>query len=354
MNAAIVGLPQSGKSTIFSAVTGTTADPYAPPEPRHAVVQVPDARLCHLATLYKPKKLIYATIDFMDIPGCSLDNAKGREEWRRLLPVVRQADLLVVVVRDFENASVPAYGNRVDARADFAAVWDEIIFADLETVTTRVEKIEAQLKKPTKTHDVEKRQLVLLQRCREALESNAPLSTAIHTEDERRLVSSFAFLTEKPMVCVRNVSDDQAATAEAMEVEHIYGGLALSASIEAEIAMLEPEDRTEFLEDLGLKEPAHDRLIELCYASGGMISFITVGSDEVRGWTLAKGATAVEAAGKIHTDFARGFIRAETVAYDDFIAHTDMKGAKAAGKVRKEGKSYIVQDGDIMNILSSA
>lgn len=354
MKAALIGLPQSGKSTAFCVVTGVAVDPYAPPEPRHAVVHVPDARLAYVAELYQPKKVTEATIEFVDIPGCSLDDAKGQEEWRRVLPVVRQADLLVVVVRDFENASVPAYRGRIDARADFVAVWDEIIFADLDTVTTRVERIEAQLKKPTKTHDAEKRELALLHRCRDALESGLPLSTVNHSEEERRQVSSFAFLTEKPLVCVRNVSDDQAATADALEVAHVSGGIALSASIEAEIAMLDPEDRPAFLADFGLKAPARDRLINLCYTACGLISFITTGSEEVRAWTLSKGATALEAAGKVHTDFARGFIRAETVAYEELVAHKDMKGVKAAGKVRKEGKSYVVQDGDVINILSSA
>ncbi len=325
MKAAIIGLPQSGKSTVFCVITGAAVDPHAPPEPRNAVVHVPDSRLPYVAELYRPKKVTEATVEFVDVPGCSLDDVKGQEEWRRVLPVVRQADLLVVVVRDFESASVPAYRNRVDARADFAAVWDEIIFADLDTVTTRVERIEAQLKKPTKTHDLEKRELALLERCREALESGLPLSTVIHTEDERRQVSSFAFLTEKRLVCVRNVSDDQAATAEALEIAHVNGGIALSSSIEAEIAMLDPEDRPAFLADFGLEAPSQDRLIKLCYTACGMISFITVGSEEVRAWALAEGGTALDAAGKVHTDFARGFIRAETVAYDDLVAHTDDK-----------------------------
>jgi hypothetical protein len=242
----------------------------------------------------------------------------------------------------------------VDGRGDFEAVWDEIIFADLDAVTTRVERIEAQLKKPTKTHDTEKRELALLERCREALESGLPLSSVVNADEDRRQVSSFAFLTEKPLICVRNVSDELAPTAEALAIDHVTGGVALSASIEAEIAMLDPDDRPSFLADFGLATPAHDRLVELCYKACGLISFITVGADEVRAWTVSKGANAVEAAGKIHTDIARGFIRAETVAYDDLVAHQDMKGARAAGKVRKEGKSYIVQDGDIINILSSA
>ena len=352
MKAAIIGLPKSGKSTVFTTVTGMAVDPYAPPEPRHAIVHVPDSRLAYLADLCHPKKIVEATIEFIDVPGCSIDDSKGQEEWRRLLPMVRQADLLVVVVRDFDNASVPAYRDRIDPLADFAAVWDEIIFADLDTVTTRVERIEAALKKPTRTHDEEKHELALLTRCREALESEAPLSTVITTEDERRQVGGFGFLTEKPLVCIRNVADDQANAAEALDLDHVAASLALAGSIEAEIALLEPEDRPAFLADLGLEAPARDRLIQTCYRACGMISFLTMGPEEAHAWTVRAGTTAVEAAAKVHTDFGRGFIRAETVAFEDLVAHKDMKGAKAAGKVRKEGKSYVVQDGDVLFILA--
>lgn len=353
MKAAIIGLPKSGKSTVFAAVTGVEADPYAAPEPRQAVVRVPDARLTFLAELYKPKKFTEATLDMVDVPGCSLDDAHGQEEWRRVLPTVRQADILVVVVRDFVNDTVPAYRDRVDARADFDAVWDEIIFADLDTVTTRIERLESALKKPTKTHDKEKRELALLTRCGEALESGTPLSSVMSSAEDKQLLSGFAFLTEKPLVCVRNVGDDQAAGAEPLAVDHVAASIALSASIEAEIAMLDPNDRAAFLADLGIEELARERLIQSIYGAGGLISFLTCGPEEVRAWTIRRGSTAVEAAGKVHTDLARGFIRAETVAYEDLVAHEDMKGAKAAGKVRKEGKGYIVQDGDVLLILAS-
>lgn len=353
MKVMIVGLPKSGKSTLFSAVTGIPVDPYAAPEAHHAVVQVPDHRLAYLAELIRPKKVAQATLEFWDVPGSALDDPKGVEEWRRQLPTVRLADLVVVVVRDFVDEAVPAYRDRIDAEADFSAVWEELIFADLDTVTTRVERIEKALKKPTKSHEQEKHELALLTRCREALENESPLSSVITTEEEHRLVSSFAFLTEKPLVCVRNVSDEQAADAVGLPVEHVKASIALSASIEAEIAMLDSADRPAFLADLGIEAPARDRLIHTCYAAGGLITFLTQNPEEVHAWAIRKGATAVEAAAKVHTDFARGFIRAETVAYDDLVACKDMKGAKAAGKVRKEGKSYVVQDGDILNILYS-
>jgi len=351
---ALVGPPKSGKSSLFSAVTGAPMDPYAPPEIVHAVIKVPEPRLAYLVGLYKPKKTTEATIEFVDVPGAALDDAKGRDAWRRLLPEVRQAEAIVVVVREFANASVPAYRDRVDPKSDFDATWDELMFSDLESVTTRIDRVEKALKKPTKMHEQEKRELALLTRCRDALESGKPLSAVLTNEDEKKLVASFAFLSEKPLVCVRNVDDDRAGSTEPLAVEHAVASLVLSASIEAEIAVLEPGDRQTFLEELGLREPARDRLIRSCYTACGLISFLTMGADEVRAWTIRKGATAVEAAGKIHTDLAQSFVRAETVSYDDLLAHRDLRGARAAGKVRKEGRAYVVADGDILNILATA
>ncbi|MCH8251615.1 MAG: redox-regulated ATPase YchF [Planctomycetes bacterium] len=353
MKVGFIGLPQSGKSTLFAAITGEQPDPYAQPAPRHSVVKVPDGRLDYLTELHHPKKVIEATIEFVDMPGVSMDGDKGQEEWRRLLPVIRQMDLLVAVVRDFEDPSVAAYRDRIDPKADFEAVWDELIFADLDAVTTRIERIRSALKKPTKTHENEQRELSLLERCLAALESAVPLSEVISTDEDRKAVSSFAFLTERPIVCVRNVGDDRADESAGIDVAHVKASLTLCASIEAEIAALDEADRGPFLADLGLEQPARDRLIRACYRACGLISFLTVGSDEVRAWTIRAGDTAAVAAGKIHTDLQRGFIRAETVAYDDLVAHTDMKGARAAGKVRKEGKTYVVADGDILNILAS-
>ncbi len=353
MKAAIIGLPQSGKSTVFTAASGKTVDPYAPAEVQPAVVRVPDARIDWLTEHCKPKKTILATFELSDIPGCDLSDPKGRADWRKFLPTVRQAELLVVVVRDFEDPSIPAHKNRVDAQCDFDEVWSELVFSDLEAVANRIGKLEQSLKKPSKTHDAEKNEITLLQRCQEALESEKPLADALQTEADRATLSSFGFLTEKPVVCVRNVGDDAATTAGPLKAEHAVGHVVMSASIEADIAQLDPADRPAFLADLGIESPASDRLIQTCYEALGLISFLTMGPDEVRAWTIRKGNTAQEAAGKIHTDLSRGFIRAETVAYDDLVAHGDMKGAKAAGKVRKEGKTYVVADGDIMNILAN-
>lgn len=353
MKVALIGLPQSGKSTVFTAVTGLIQEAYAARAIRHGVVKVPERRLDYLAELYNPKKIVEAQIEFMDVPGCSWDDANGRDEWRKLLPTIRQAECLIAVVRDFENPSVPAYKNRVDARADFDVIRDEFIFSDLEAVATRVDRLEATLKKPSKTQDSDKKELALLVRCHEALEGNKPLSTVLNTDEERRQLASFGFLTEMPLICVRNTSDDKKISDESWTVEHVHATVTLNGSIEADIAQLDPADRPAFLADLGIKSPASDRLIRSAYRACGLISFLTMGPDECRAWTVREGSSAVEAAGKIHSDLARGFVRAETVAYDDLVANKDMKGAKAAGKVRKEGKTYIVVDGDIMNILAS-
>jgi len=350
MKVAIIGLPYSGKSTLFAAVTSQRPDPAAMPQEHLAVVSVPDPRLAYLTSLYNPKKVTPATIEFVDVPGFSLDDAQGRQQLRKHLPTLRLSDCFVLVVRDFANPAVPAYRNRVDRAADLAELWDEFIFADLEAVTNRVDKLEKALTKPTKTHDQEKRELTVMKACQAALESGRPLSSVAHTEEESRALASFGFLTEKPAVVVYNVDEGRAASGAAETPPHFHSAVALCAETDAQISELDPADRAAFLADLGIDVPAHDLLIRQCYDAMQLISFLTMGPDEVRAWTIHKGTSAVDAAGKIHSDLARGFIRAETVAYTDLVATVDMKGAKAAGKVRQEGKTYTVQDGDILNI----
>lgn len=350
MRVALIGVPKSGKSTLFTAATGMAVDPFASPQIHRSMVKVPDPRLDYLARLYNPKKYTEAMIEFLDVPGISLADSAGLAEFRRVLPEVRLAEVLAVVVREFDRPDVPAYRNRIDPAGDFSEVWGELLFADLDSVTTRIDRLQKSLSKPGKTHDQDKHELALLQRCRTALEAEQPLSTVLQTPDERKALASFAFLTEKPLVAIRNVSEDHIAAPPRPLSPHARANLNICAAAEAEIATLAPEDRGEFLAGLGIETPARDRLIRSCYEVAGLISFLTMGPDEVRAWTIHKGATAVEAAGRIHTDLARGFIRAETVAYDDLVAHHDLKGARAAGKVRQEGKNYIVADGDILNI----
>ncbi len=350
MNCAIIGLPQSGKSTLFAAATGLAPAPGQMPQVRRAAVPVPDCRLKPLAKVFASKKITHANIEFTDFPGFSLADAHGRDQFRRYLPDIRSTDCLVVVVRAFESDEVPTYRNRVDPSADLDDVWEELVFGDLETVTHRVEKLEAGLKKPTR-HDDEKRELAVLQRCQEALENERPISTVLdEITDAAGLLSHFPFLTEKPLIVVYNVSEDRAADVDPPAPAHARAVVSLCAELEAEMARLEEADRAAFLADLGLEAPARERLIHACHDALGYITFLTAGPTEARAWSIPKGFTAVEAAGRIHTDLARGFIRAETVAFDDLLAIGDYKAAKAAGKVRQEGKTYVVQEGDVILI----
>jgi ribosome-binding ATPase len=350
MKAALIGPPSSGKSTLFWAVTGHKPPVHDAVGEHYATVAVPDERLAFLVSLCNPKKLTHATMEFVDFPGISLAEAKGQQDFRKHLPSIKLCDLLVLVARDFQNAAVPSYRNRIDPRADLTELHDELVFADLDTVTTRIERIEKALRKPTRTHDDEKRELALLHTCREALENARPLSTVVHDLEDAKMLSSFAFLTEKPAIVVYNVGDDRAAAEDPPPPEHLQAAVALCAEIEAQIADLDPADRPAFLADLGIQIPARDRLIRKCFEALGLISFLTMGPTDVRAWPIRQGTTAVEAAGSIHSDLARGFIRAETVAFSDLKAAGDMKSAKAAGKVRQEGKGYVVRDGDVMLI----
>lgn len=349
MRFALIGPPQSGKSTLFSAITGSPLDPAHAMTEQLTSVNVPDPRLDYLASIYKPKKYTPAHLEFLDLPGASLADSHGQTEFRRWMQSARKCDGIVMVVRSFASDSVATYRDRLDAKADVDELHTELIFADLEQVTSRVEKLEKSTSRPSKTHDQEVRELAMMKRVCDTLESEAPVAGAIHNEEERAMASSFGFLTLKPVLIVINVGEDQITDPPTFQHPHARATIAMSAEIEAEIAQLAPEDRAAFQEDLGLAEPAKARLIRACYEAVGLVSFLTCGPDEVRAWTIAEGTEAVAAAGKIHSDIQRGFIRAETVAFDDLKAHEDMRGAKNAGKVRLEAKHYIVKDGDIIN-----
>jgi hypothetical protein len=347
MKIAFVGPPLSGKSTLFRAMTGQESAAHGMGE-QMAVIKVPDQRVEWLNDLYKPKKKVEATINCLDVPGFSHETAQQQAEFRKTLPSLKQSDALVAVVRAFDNPSTPPYRNRVDPKADVDELLTELTFCDLETVTNRIERLEKSLKKP-KSHEHEKQELELMQRCQEVLENEQPISAAFKSEEERKMVSSFAFLTVKPLIVAVNVNDTEAAKPAPFECAQARETLALCADMEEQIMGLDPDDRRAFLDDLGVENTAKDRLIHACYEALGLISFLTVGEDEVRAWPIPAGTSAVDAAGKIHTDIARGFIRAETVAYDDLKAAGDMKSARAAGKIRLEGKNYEVKDGDIIN-----
>ncbi|MFP4104768.1 MAG: redox-regulated ATPase YchF [Phycisphaerae bacterium] len=351
MRVALIGPPQSGKSTLFAAVAeagGSHVDLSRPDQPHFAVVKVPDPRLDVLADMYNPKKVTPAELEFVDLPGFDLRDEAGRSRCREHWQTMRKCDMLVFVVRKFEDPTVPAYRERIDAEDDVDELLAEMLFADLDQVTKRIEKLETAIKKPTPKRDEQVRELELMKRLSDALENDQPISSAIQSEAEDKLLRSFAFLSQKPILVALNCGEDDAADPGP---EAVCGRkcIQLSAKIEEEIAQLPEEDRDEFMGELGIAESARDKLIRSCYENLDLISFLTVGEDECRAWTLKRGTTAVEAAGEIHSDIARGFIRAETVGYEDFKSAGDMKTVKAAGNLRLEGKSYVVHDGDIIN-----
>jgi len=347
MKTALLGLMQSGKSTIFSAISGKAIPAMGATAIEEAIVPVPDGRLDWLETLYKPKKKTHATIDVLDLPGFSFMDDHGRAAARRLIGQIRTVDMLVLVARGFESASVPAYRNSVDWKRDLAELQTELLLSDLELVTTRIEKLEKQVHKPTKTQAQDKAELAIQKKLQDAIESEQPISSVIQTDQELAVIKSLGFLTLKPMAIVVNVGEDQAG--EAVEVPGSIPGVALCAKLEHELAQLDAESRTAFMADLELTESAGEKFVQMCYSALGLISFLTVGPDEVRAWPIRNGTSAVDAAGKIHSDIQRGFIRAETMAYADLKEFGGEKEVKAAGKTRLEGKEYPVKDGDIIN-----
>jgi GTP-binding protein YchF len=351
MKAALLGLMQSGKSTIFSAISGKAIPMAGLTVIEEAIVPVPDERLLWLEKLYKPQKRVHATMDVLDLPGFSFTDEHGRTAARRLIGQIRTVDMLVLVVRAFEDPSVPPYRNSVNPKRDLAELQMELLLADLELVTTRIEKLEKQVTKPTKTQAQDKAELALQKRLQEAIEAEKPISSVVQTEDELTIIKSLGFLTLKPMAVVINVGEKD--LEKTFDLGEVMGGavpvVTMSAKLERELAQLDEESRATFMSDLGIKESAAEKFVTICYSALGLISFLTVGSDEVRAWPIRKGTIAVDAAGKVHSDIKRGFIRAETMAYDDLKTLGDEKAVKAAGKMRLEGKEYIVKDGDIIN-----
>ncbi len=348
MRVTIVGQPQSGKTAVFRAISGFSDDQIHPTDGALAAVRIPEPRLDFLETLYKPKKRTEATMEFADLPPAhDADAAKAGLD--KHLPALRQSDALLIVVRAFEADSV-ATSRPIDPQRDLSELREEMLFADLLICAGRVERLEKSLTKPTKDRETQQKELQLLRECQQALEDGRPLSTVIQTPEHDKLVRSFGFLTQKPIVVVVNVSESAVSEPAPFQDEHAAATLTLAAALEAEIAQVDEADRADFMEGYGLTALARDRVIRAGFEALGLIFFLTAGEEEVRAWPIPRGFTAQEAAGKIHSDLARGFIRAETVAFDDLVAAGDMRQAKADGKVRQEHKQYPVVDGDIMTI----
>jgi GTP-binding protein YchF len=350
LKVALIGLMQSGKSTVLSAICGKEPAPAGSTDFHEQMVAVPDDRLDWLTALYQPKKTVHATVDCMDMPGISFMDEHGRTAARRFFNQVRTVDMFVVVVRAFENPSVPAYRNSVDPARDLEELKTEMLLADLELVTTRIERLEKSVHKPTKTQAKDKAELELQLKLQDAIESEKPISSVIENDLQVDIIKPLNFLTLKPIMVVVNVGENQlgepidlGSGTEELEV------IPLCGTLESELAQLDAESRTEFMADMGLSEPASKKFVQSCYSTLGLISFLTVGKDEVRAWPIEKGTSALDAAGKIHSDIKRGFIRAETMAFGDLKELGDEKAVKAAGKMRLEGKSYTVQDGDIIS-----
>lgn len=349
MKVALVGLLQSGKSTIFSAISGKDITMTGSTAIEEAMVSVPDARLEWLTDYYKPKKTVCGTIDCLDLPGFSFGDEHGRAGARRLINQIRTVDALVLVVQAFEDSSVAAYRESVNASRDLTELKTELLLADLELVTTRIERLEKQIHKPTKTQGQDKAELALQKKLEDAIEAERPISSVIETEDERAMIKSLGFLTLKPIVVVVNVGEGQLEDDLSISAGADVPVVGLCAKLEYELSQLDDASRAEFMADLGITESAVSKFVNSCYAAVGLISFLTVGKDEVRAWPIRQGTIAVDAAGKVHTDIKRGFIRAETFAFEDMKEHGSEKALKAAGKIRLEGKEYVVKDGDVIN-----
>ena len=351
MQVALLGLMQSGKSTIFSALSGKDIPPMGSTAIEEAIVPVSDKRFCLLDELYRPKKTTHATIDVLDLPGFNFGDDHGRAAARRLIGQIRTVDMLVFVIRAFDDPAVPPYRGSVDPKRDLAELRTEVLLSDLELVSTRIERLEKQVHKPTKTQAQDRAELALHKKLQEAVEAERPISSAIETDEERAMTKSLGFLTEKPVAVVLNMGEDEPgrqvglghAAGESMPV------VAMCAKLEHELAQLDEASRAAFMSDLGIEKSAAQKFVRVCYSAMGLISFLTVASNELRAWPIKMGTTAADAAGKVHTDIKRGFIRAETMAFEDLRELGDEKAVRAAGKMRLEGKDYVVQDGDIIN-----
>lgn len=356
LTAGIVGLPNVGKSTLFNAITKSTVEaanyPFATIDPNVGVVEVPDERLDKLSDLYQPKKTIPTTFEFTDIAGIVKGASKGEGLGNKFLANIREVDAICHVVRCFNDGNITHVSGKIDPAEDIETINLELILADLESVSKRYEKVAKMAK--SKDHDAVV-EAEAMKKVKDALEAGQSARTVDLTEEEYPFIKQMYLLTMKPVLYVANVQEDDAAIGnDYVELVRDIAAqddaevVVVSAKIEEELATLDEEDRDMFLEDLGMEQSGLDVLIQQAYTLLGLETFFTAGEPEVRAWTFRKGMKAPQAAGVIHSDFERGFIRAETVSYDDLIELGSTQAAKEHGKYRSEGKDYVVQDGDVM------